>query len=290
MGQGVPPELTTQLTELIGLRQEIAAASPSDMAHLSRTVSAAVASANTAAQQAQVAASTKAAESITIAAEASHRAVDSAMDYTRSLSLHFRSEEDEKEYRDREAERRVYIAQQQGQHTPQGNLNAAGAAIGQMADARAHGASGPEFDKQWNDLVSTTERLRAEAKAKGMSTEEFDQRLRGEIRFDMKSKGYTDAQIESLFASNPDPLQAAKTFVQDGGSVANIQHAVSMERTQSPTIETGTLTPKAQTDAKDLIAALKATGVVASDPLPSGAPHHGIVVAIAQIDAGVRTI
>jgi hypothetical protein len=289
VGETIPTELRGQLGALIALRQDVAIASPRDVAGIARAVGSLVASATSLAQQAQGDAAQKATGSLTIAAGASQRAVQSSMDYTHSLSLRFSSEEDERAYREREAERDTYIKQQQAKGTPEGQLNAAGAAIGQMADAKGHGANGPEFDKHWNDLVSTTERLRAEEKAQGHSTEKFDKRLRDDLRLQMKAKGYSDAQIDTQFATNPDPIQAAKAFMKDGSDVDALKTAVQADVRKIGVIEAA-LPAQAQADAKDMIAKLRAGGVVDGDPSPANAPHHGIAVAVATVDTGVRAV
>ncbi|MEI9927610.1 MAG: hypothetical protein WDN44_07765 [Sphingomonas sp.] len=83
-----------------------------------------------------------------------------------------------------------------------------------MADAKAHGASGPEFDKRWSDLVTATDHLREQVRASGGSTKEFDDHLREDLRRILKSKGLSDTQIDAQFAAHPDPARSGESLCQ----------------------------------------------------------------------------
>lgn len=211
------------------------------------------------------------------------------MEYTQRLSLDFASQEDERAYREREAERRAYIADQRAKGTPEGDLNAAGAGLGQLADAKAHGAGGPEFDKHWNDLVTTTEKLREAVRRSGGSTKEFEDRLRADLRRIMQSKGMTDAEIDAQFAAHKDdPLEAAKGFV--GGEKDVRALGAGAERSAHNIIVDGvaqdgaaqTADPQRANQAvmalnADAIAAkLKASGIAMADHPPDAAIAHGV--------------
>ncbi|KAJ8134275.1 hypothetical protein OY671_012512, partial [Metschnikowia pulcherrima] len=143
----IPAEIIAQQSDSAGSISQIATASAVDLPASKRAVATAVAAATNATQQMQAASSGQSGPSLADASEASRRSVQSASDYTRTLDSQFASAEDERAYRQREAERRSYIEAEQAKGTPEGNLNAAGATVGQMADAKAHGAGGPEFDK-----------------------------------------------------------------------------------------------------------------------------------------------
>lgn len=278
VGSAVPPELDSQLGELTALRAEIASANPAELVALERAVNAQVAEATRAAQQAKSAAEPAAAsEQVLAAADASRRAVQSTMEYTRNLHLQFASEEDERGYREREAERAAYIAAQQAKHTPEGDLNAAGGAVGQMVDARAHGAGGAEFERRWSELVETTAALREKVRAQGGSTKEFDEHLRADLRRIMKAKGLTDAEIDARFAANPDPLEAAKAIVS-GGDLAAIQSSSQqMAESERPQfVRSSEENPMAGHPARDPSNVLRAAGVIASET--RDAHGHGLTV------------
>lgn len=276
-----------QVQELIRLQRGIGSASRSDLAVMRGEVNFAVAQSQTVVRQVRSASPTYVgAVELANAGAASRRALDSAMDYTRSLSLQFDSEEDERAYREREAERRAYIEAQQARHTPEGDLNAAGAGVGQMADAKAHGAGGPDFDRHWKTLVTTTEKLRDKVRRAGGSTKEFDERLRADLHRIMQSKGLTDAEIDAQLATHPDSLEAAKAFV--GGQKDLRALGASAERSAGNIVieetEQGKSTadpqPSKQTsmslNADAIAAKLKASGITLVDHPPDAVATHGV--------------
>lgn len=267
----IPTDIIAQQGGLAALLREIASASPAELPSLKLAVASAVANVASVAQQADGNGSSHSAAELADAMQASQSAVQSAIDYTRGLDLQFASAEDERAYREREAERSAYIEAQQAKGTPEGSLNAAGAALGQMADAKAHGAGGPEFDQRWNELVATTERLREAARANGTSTEEFDRRLREDMRRILKSKGLSDAQIDAQFAAHPDPLEAAKDYVADGTDIDTLRR--SAERADAIAMPSGTVD---LAEVRDAIATLQGAGVVPEPGNSDSAPSHGI--------------
>ena len=280
-GVPVPPDADSQLTDILVVQREIALARPADLPALTRQVSAMIAATAATVQQAQTASAQVAAATLADAAEASHHAVQSAMDYTRGLTLRFTSDEDERGYRDREAERAAYIAAQHARHTPEGDLNASGATVGQMVDARAHGAGGPEFEKHWNELVETTAKLRDAVHARGDSTKEFDDRLRADLRRVMKSKGLSDAEIDARFAANPDPLEAAKAYVSDE-DVQHVKQKVGDSVLPTEKAEVANATPPPSSPASsDPYAKLRSAGVAVSEP--TGTDYvHGVTASVAN--------
>lgn len=273
-----------QMQELIRLQRDVGSASGSNLAAIRGEINIAVAHSQTVAQQVKSASPVSTVELVNARA-ASRRALDSAMDYTRDLPLHFASEEDERAYREREAERRAYIEEQRAKGTPEGDLNAAGAGLGQMADSKAHGAGGPEFDKRWNDLVTSTEKLREQVRRAGGSTKEFDDRMRADLRRIMKSKGLSDAEIDVQLAAHPDSLEAAKAFVSERTDVRAL--SASAERSadiiaDQATPATSAIEPHPANQAAmsldtDAIAAkLKASGIAVADHEPDAAFAHGV--------------
>jgi Spy/CpxP family protein refolding chaperone len=102
-----------------------------------------------------------------------------------------------------------------GKKTPQGDLNAAAAASGQMLDAHAHGAgNSPEWQPRWDELTTTIARQRAAMKAAGHSTEEADAYLKNEVHRFLKAKGLTDDEVTAQIASAADPLDLVKPHLR----------------------------------------------------------------------------
>jgi len=275
----------SQLSLLAGLQASIGTASSATLAAMSGEVAAAVAETKAIADQARGEIASNAAASalaLASAASASRTAITDAMDTLRHTALTFASPEDERAYREREEETRRYITTQQSKHTPEGDLNASGAAVGQMVDAKAHGASGSEFDRHFDALVATHEQLREAAKANGVSTEESDRRLHDDLRRVMKSKGLSDAQIDAQFAANPNPLEAAKAFTQS--DVVATQPA----STPRATAQSTSADAKGLDDMASLVASLQSSGVVARPHDPEAEPEHG--VAAAAVATSARTV
>lgn len=221
------------------------------------------------------------------AATTSRTAVASAMDYLRHTPLQFASAEDERAYREREEETRRYIAEQNAKGTPEGNLNASGAAVGQMVDAKAHGAHGPEFDQQWANLVATTEKLREQVRASGGSTKEFDDRLRESVRRTLKEKGLTDEQIDAQFAAhNGDPLEAAKAYLSGSDDLSTLRRSAERDAVSNVAAEPHakasdpllqpTDQPVMSMDTTAIAAKLKASGIAMADHAPDEAFAHGV--------------
>lgn len=268
----------SQLQSLRRLQRHVGGADAATLVNLRRDVAAAVTTSQAVGETAQASAGSAMADAVRNLAEASAASrsqVQSVMAGMRDFdgALRFGSDEDQRTYREREAERRAYIEAQQAKNTPVGNLNAAGAAVGQMADAHAHGAGGPEFDKRWDELVATTEKLRNAAEANGVSTEEFDGRLREDLRAILKSKGLTDAQIDAQFAAHPDPLEAAKAYVHDNVDIAKVQR--SAERVDAMSQPASSV---AQDDVSKLIATLQSAGVVTTPQKSGSQPEHGVTL------------
>lgn len=152
-----------ELQSLMLLRREVGSAGPTMLAALHAQVAATVAAAQSVAEQGQAtAARAESAELSHLAAESRDQVTSLMRDMHRfDPYLRFASTEDQEAYRRREAERRTYIETQQARGTPEGDLNAANAALTQLRDAGAHGASrSPEYAERYSGLAASTERLR----------------------------------------------------------------------------------------------------------------------------------
>jgi hypothetical protein len=76
--------------------------------------------------------------------------------------LHFKSPEDEKAYREREAERKQAIEKSQTENTPAGDLRAGELAEAQLKDAGEHGADrSPEYQPMLDRLRKSNTNLKA---------------------------------------------------------------------------------------------------------------------------------
>ena len=273
----VREQLRAQLSTISGLRQQIGTASIATLNSLQTQVMALAGIASAAANEAQASAQTGSSSPMGMALYASNvrqevNAVMAGMkDFDRYLQ--FDPGDTEADYRQREAERRAYIAAQQAKHTPEGDLNASGAAIGQMADAKAHGAGdSPEFQQRWDKLVTSTEVLRAEIVRNGGSTKEFDERLRNEMRRVLKSKGLSDAQIDAQFAAHPDnPLEAAKAYVSERDLETIVRSTPAVETAPQPAKPVPLVT-----SAEDAMAKFRAAGIVTAEHSPGDQFAHGI--------------
>jgi len=275
-----------QLQQLVRMQRQIGTADPVKLAGMGAQVAASVAAARATIQQSRAvadnAATAETADIVHAAAEAHAQAASIFHDLRRfDPSLHFVSAEDEDAYRQHEAERSRFAAAQLAKGTPQGDLNGAGAAVGQMVDAHAHGAGdSPEFQQRWNELVATTGNLRDAVRRSGGSTAEFDNRLRADLRTILKAKGLSDAQIDAQFAGHPDPLEAAKAYVAGEDELGALrEHIDGLAQERSPASPTA---PEASggpavTSLDHAMAGLRAAGIIAKgDHTPADGFAHGV--------------
>ena len=294
----VRDRLRTQIGLVSSLLQQVGTASGSALGTMRAEVATIAEGASAAAQDARTSAAgdLSSGSAIAIVAQAAHNETNRVMagmkDFDRDLK--FGPNDTEADYRKREAERQSYIATEQAKHTAQGDLNASAAAVGQMVDAKAHGAGGPEFDKRTDDLIHTTEQLRAQIVRDGGSTKEFDDRLSAEVRASLKRKGLSDAQIDAqLAAHNGDPLQAAKAFLKTDDDLKQMTrdaNAAGAEAEKKPTGLVASDAPQ-QPVAGNLSSAaalLKASGVVASTQSDTDNPAHGVTARIASAQSTVQ--
>jgi DNA-binding transcriptional MerR regulator len=202
--------------------------------------------------------------------------------------LRFSSPEDEAAYRRREAERQAYIAREQARGTPDGNLNASAGAIGQMVDAKAHGAGdSPEFRQRWNELVDTTARLRDEVRRSGGSTREFDARLREDLRRILHARGVSDAEVDARFASHPDALEAVREYMNSDADLRQLR-GLARDAIQEtlPAIVASEAPAQTQT-MSEAIARLRAAGVTAAADHPVAQEYaHGVAINDRPVSAG----
>ena len=269
-----------QLRLLANLQRQIGSADPAGIAALRADVIAMVAATEAAIQENRSAvADAIAAESLGLAGSsaAARQQVLTTMAAMGQYDLRFASPDDEADYHRREAERRAYIEAQLAKGTPEGNLNGAAGALGQMVDAKAHGAGdSPEFQQRWNELVATTERLREEVRRSGGSTAEFDNRLREDLRRILKARGLSGAQIDAQFAANPDPLEAAKALV--GGDVSSLLSLSLPQPAEAAPAKAGPLPQPLSTvvSDEDALAQFRAAGIVVSEQAQGSGYEHGV--------------
>ena len=268
------------LSGLIYLKATVSIASPVALVAMRAAISGAIATATTTAEQSRSATASAGGAALAGAAAESRSALQSTMQAVDRFELHFDSAEDQEAYRQRRAVRGAYIGAELAKHTPQGNLNAAGGTIGQMVDAKAHGAGNdPAFQEQWDRLVTTTEKLRDEVRKSGGLTKEFDDRLRADLRRILKAKGLTDAQVDVQFATHhDDPLETAKAFVTDndlGEITRSVNQIGAMNTKPAPTIVVASK-PAMELTVADAMAEFRTAGITASDHPASDGFVHGV--------------
>lgn len=255
-------EAEAQRQSLAGLLRRLNAAKPEDLPALRAHIAAASAAGAHLAQQAAPATRPTEQMELDAARDASRQQVRSHLRDMHRFDpyLQFASAEDEEAYRRREAERRAYIEQQHARGTPQGDLNAAGAAVNQMVDAQAHGADrSPEFRQRFDELVDTTAQLRERSRSLGYATTEFDDRLRDGLRDAMRQRGLSEAESEARLALHPgDPLQAVRDHMRNAAAAP---HAA--------------ISPPVQT-VEQAMAEFRAAGIVTAERASGEPPAHGL--------------
>jgi len=288
----------TQLGSVIALRQQVAGADVKSLAAMRSDIATVVAASQSAAQQARTSSDMAAASNIANIAQNARATVNETMRGMKDFEpyLHFANAQDEAEYRHREEERRAYIAAEQAKGTPQGDLNASGAAVGQMADAAAHGAvQSPEFQQRWDKLTASTEALRAQLVRDGKDVSELDAHMREDLRRIMRSKGIPDTKIDALLAAHRDnPLDAMKEFVAEQKGVlterdldridmetqaAGARSTVPVGMAKQVIEQAAPSAPAASTLAESLGsigAELKAMGIDHTEHDSAAQPAHGV--------------
>ena len=277
--------LTNQRQSLQQMQKQVSSASFATLAGLRAEIAGAVATTQALAEQGRAIATSAgqaAAEALATASANSRAQVTSIIrDMHRfDAYLHFESAEDEAAYRKREAERLAYINAQHAKGTPEGNLNAAGAAVGQLADAKVNGAGdNPEFERSWSELLETTERLRSEVLRSGGSIKAFDDRLRADIRTILSAKGFSDQQIEARLAAHANPLEAVKALVKGEDAVLALRQTVeasvgSVSAQPKIPAEAANVAPVSNLD--DAMAKLRSAGIVMAEHKATTPFAHGV--------------
>ncbi|WP_257386360.1 hypothetical protein [Tahibacter caeni] len=293
-------EARAQLAQLTALSRSVATASPASLATLRTEITANLTAATNLAQQIKTEATTgqaaRAAEFAAINAD-TRRTVESlsADLYERRIFapyLKFDSSQDEADYREREAERQRYIAEQMAKNTPQGNLNAGGAVAGQMLDAETHGAGeSPDFAPRWNELREQLRKQRRTVESEGLSTEEYDRNLRANVHRFLAAKGVPEAEIDAKLKAATDPLDAAQPYlatVKDAESLkaelgADAPPAGITANPAAPSTPNLSQQPQLGT----LAATLQISGVILTDAARPGG--HGLTAAITATKTEGRT-
>lgn len=287
-----------QLAALGALRQQLTGADVKALVAMRSDIAATVAASQSTAQQARTAAEASNTGSLANYAQNARAAVNDVMRGMKDFEpyLHFANAKDEADYRRREEERRAYIAAEQAKGTPVGDLNASGAAVGQMADAAAHGAAeSPEFQSRFNRLAQSTQALRDQLIRDGKDVSQFDTHLREDLRTIMRAKGVPDTKIDALLAAHPDnPLEAVKAFVAEQKGVIGEKELGDLSRKaqeykdsaeEKPAV---VQSPAPASPMVDAMAKLKASGVMVAGDAPEQ-PVHGVTTQ-AGITAPSRSV
>lgn len=283
--------LRDQLMAISALQENVATTRGTTLANLRSSVHAALGTTESLVQQIRTAvgAGTQVSNELAFAGFAlrnelasAHASLFESRIFERYMS--FASEAEEVAYYRSEAATRRYIEQQLALRAPEGDLNAAGATMGQMLDAHVHGAGkSPEFLPQWNRLLETTERHRVALRAEGRSTEEFDRNLTASVRRYLKEKGLTEAEIAAALAASPNPLDAVKPYLHGQSDAAVLDQSIKFGSDevspQSAPITAAVSMPEAANppppaeagapDIADVMSVFQAAGIKAG-PQPKG--------------------
>lgn len=274
--------LTNQRQSLQQLHRQVGTASLTTLAGLRAEITGAVATTQALAEQGRAIATSAgqaAAEALATASANSRAQVTSIIrDMHRfDAYLHFASAEDEVAYRKREAERRAEIEAALAKATPESTLKASGLTVGQLLDAKAHGADdSPEFDATLSKATETWRTQRAAVAGAGISTKDADQALASDVRRYLAQQGLSPAQIKARLAVSSDPLDAASSIQQTEAKQSLPKPAVIAAEASQPV--GGIMAQPSELD--DVMAALKAAGVLPPPPAQLTAATHGLKVAV----------
>lgn len=248
----------SQLQALGDLQRQIASAGPAALTSLRGEITNAVTASRQILQQGRAASNAESVEATLAATSARTRATVERIAgdlFERRIFdpyLQFASEEEERAYRAREAERRAYIDAQLARGTPEGNLNASATTVGQVLDAGANGADrSPQYAQTLDTAVGAYGDQRASMIAAGRSTAEADRRVTNDVRAALRARGMSDTEIDARLAASPNPADALRDPPQ------------AAQRATSATSE-----------LDDVAAALRAAGV--APPPEAAAPGHGL--------------
>jgi hypothetical protein len=158
---------------LLSLRRQVATAGPAQLAAVSSAVQTALSQAAATARQAQQASADGGGNNTSLASaqRAAREAVNEFEDaYFKQRKfepyLQFKSEEDERAYREREAQRQTAIESAKAQGTPEGDKRALDLSIDQLRDAGTHGADrSPEYAPLYEKVADAKTTLDAQIDA-----------------------------------------------------------------------------------------------------------------------------
>jgi hypothetical protein len=205
-----------QLKALGVLQHRIGKADSAALATMSSMIASAVAETRAMIQQASSAASVQITAELQELKEASSAGRESVNRFVHDFYdekkfdpyLRFSSQQDEEDYRRRQAENKRAIELALAKHTPEGNLEAVALAKRQVEDAGAHGADqSPDYATQMKSLNEAQERLSTAIKTNGGNTDradailatKLDERLDGKQSPAQQEKH--DAELSDVFAA-----------------------------------------------------------------------------------------
>lgn len=215
---GALNQAQTQLAGLANLKRDLARKDAPSLAAMRAAVAASVAVAQLLVQQVQSAPASSASASVALA-QASIAARASVTDFMHAYYdqhvfdrwLTFASNEDEEEYRKREAERQREIAKAMAEHTPAGDLRANRLSIEQLKDAGAHGA---DRSSKYKPLLEGLEARGSKLSAQIDESKSPDPaQIQAEAASAAEDKALADAVTPEVLAT----LRAAKIAVADPG-------------------------------------------------------------------------
>ncbi|MEK7342762.1 MAG: hypothetical protein AABZ73_02955 [Pseudomonadota bacterium] len=292
-----------QAQALAQLQRNIGSASLADLAAMRGEIAAAVTQTHAVIEQGRAAQGPDATDDAALASLSS-RAQVQATSFMRDLHqydglLQFDNAEQERAYRQRGEDYRKRYEAGMAQGTPEGALQASGAAYAQAVDLAAHGGSAdPALMRRVDELAASTAALRARMIRDGKDVSRFDADMCADLRAIMKSKGKTDAEIDALLAAHPDnPIDAMKAFVADQAGTVTAKDVATLENkmkenaapTAAQDIKPQSALPLSSSDILaaslgDVGAELKALGVGIAEHDSNVAPTHGVAAHVAKGD------
>lgn len=264
-----------QLSAIASLQRQVGQARPADLAGMTSAVAAIVADARMAGEQARTqahAAQAADAGDIATLATAARAQASSFMRDLRQYDdlLTFDSAVARNAYHQREQERQRRYETGMADGTPEGALNASGAALGQAVDLAAHGGSAdPAIMRRIDELAASTSALRDKIIRDGGDVAKFDAALRDDLRAIMHSKGISGEEIDALLAAHKDnPITAMKAFVANDNEIGQLERsAAASARAAARPAPSVTLSdePAMTLDADAIAAKFKSTGTTVAD-------------------------
>lgn len=216
-----------QLALLLSLRSQLATASGKQLPAIGAEIAAVVTAATSTARAAQHAAAAGSNQmSVGQASQVARAAVaDFEDDYFKKRKfdpyLQFKSEEEERAFREREAKRQAEIQKALALHTPEGDLRAAQLSEAQLRDAGAHGADrSPDYAPTLEKLSAATDTLQAAIDAERVNT-------KAEERLEAASASVAAEDAPEIPASVLAALRKVRTPPQDSAGHGLGDHGAS---------------------------------------------------------------